>query len=109
MFLSEAQVHRDLNLRPDAMGRLEEEIFVPHKARVLNPNEFDVVYTGNDWTERCFKGKYKVKRVDMVENVSSTIIRNWILKNKNWESLVPKEVVEFISKIKGVERVKKIR
>ena len=71
--------------------------------------KFDVVYTGNKWTEKCFKGKYKVKRVNMLKGVSSTIIRNQILKNKDWQSLVPKEVVEFISKIKGVERVKKIK
>ncbi|MCH8328986.1 MAG: nicotinamide-nucleotide adenylyltransferase [Nanoarchaeota archaeon] len=71
--------------------------------------KFDVVYTGNKWTEKCFKGKYKVKRVDMLKGVSSTIIRNQILKNKDWQSLVPKEVVEFISKIKGVSRVKKIK
>jgi len=71
--------------------------------------EFDIVYTGNRWTERCFKGKYKVKRVNMLKGVSSTIIRNRILDNKKWEKLVPKEVVDYISKIKGVERVKKIK
>ena len=71
--------------------------------------KFDVVYTGNKWTERCFNGKYKVKRVDMLKGVSSTIIRNRILKNKDWQSLVPKEVVKFISKINGVERVKKVK
>ncbi len=71
--------------------------------------KFDVVYTGNAWTEKCFKGKYKVKRVDMLEGVSSTIIRNRILKNKDWQSLVPKEVVKFISKIKGLERVKRVK
>ena len=71
--------------------------------------KFDIVYTGNKWTERCFKGKYEVKKVNMLKGVSSTIIRHKILKNKNWQSLVPKEVVDFISKIKGVERVKKIK
>jgi len=71
--------------------------------------EFDIVYTGNRWTERCFKGKFKVKRVNMLKGVSSTIIRNRILDNKKWEKLVPKEVVDYISKIKGVERVKKIK
>lgn len=71
--------------------------------------KFDVVYTGNSWTERCFKGKYKVKRVNMVEGISSTIIRHRMLKDDNWQSLVPKEVVDFISKIDGVERVKKLK
>jgi len=71
--------------------------------------KFDIVYTGNKWTEKCFKGKYKVKRVNMLKGVSSTIIRNRILNNKNWEKIVPKEVVGYISKINGVERVKKIK
>ena len=71
--------------------------------------KFDVVYTGNDWTERCFKGtKYKVKKVNMLEGISATIIRNKMLKNKDWQSLVPKEVADYISKISGVERVKGI-
>ncbi|MFH0867878.1 MAG: nicotinamide-nucleotide adenylyltransferase [Candidatus Woesearchaeota archaeon] len=71
--------------------------------------KFDAVFTGNKWTERCFKGKYNVKRVKMVEDVSSTIIRHRILKNKDWQCLVPKEVVDFISKIDGVERVKRVK
>ena len=71
--------------------------------------KFDIVYTGNDWTERCFEGKYEVKRVNMVKGVSSTIIRKKILSNKNWEELVPNEVVSYISSIKGVERVKNIK
>ena len=70
--------------------------------------EFDTVYTGNDWTEKCFKGKYRVKRVNMVEGVSSTIIRNRIINNKDWQSLVPKEVVEFISRIHGIDRIKRL-
>jgi len=71
--------------------------------------KFDVVYTGNDWTERCFEGKYEVTKVDMLEGVSSTIIRHRIINNKNWEELVPKEVVDYISKIDGVDRVKEIK
>ena len=71
--------------------------------------KFDIVYTGNKWTEQCFKGKYEIKEVKMLKGVSSTIIRNRILKNKNWQSLVPKEVVDYLKKIGGVKRVKKIK
>jgi len=72
--------------------------------------KFDIIYTGNNWTERCFRAKkIKVKRVKMLKDVSSTIIRHRILNDKNWQKLVPKEVVDYISKIKGVERVKKIK
>lgn len=64
--------------------------------------KFDVVYTGNKWTERCFKAKgYKVKKVKMLKGVSSTIIRERMVKKLDWQSLVPKEVVGFVSKIKG--------
>ena len=71
--------------------------------------KFDCVYTGNKWTERCFKGKYKVIRVNMLNGVSSTIIRNRILKNKNWEKLVPKEIVDYVKKVKGIGRIKEIK
>lgn len=71
--------------------------------------EFDVVYTGNKWTERCFKGRFKVKKVNMLEGISATVIRHRMIKNEDWQSLVPKEVVDYLSKIKGVERVKKIK
>jgi nicotinamide-nucleotide adenylyltransferase len=71
--------------------------------------KFDVVYTANKWTERCFKAKgYKVKKVKILKDISSTIIRNKIIKNKNWQSLVPREIVGYIKRIKGVERVKRI-
>ncbi|MBI2656733.1 nicotinamide-nucleotide adenylyltransferase [Candidatus Woesearchaeota archaeon] len=69
---------------------------------------FDAVYSGNPWTLRCFK-KYdsKVEKIRLIKGISSTIIRNMIIKDKNWEKLVPKEVSEYINKIKGVERVKR--
>ena len=68
--------------------------------------KFDVVYTGNEWTEKCFEGKHEVKRVKMLKGVSSTTIRSRIIKNQNWQKLVPEEIVNYLSKIKGVERIK---
>ena len=69
--------------------------------------KFDAVYTGNEWTEKCFKLKdYNIRKVKLLEGISSTIIRNRMANNKDWMSLVPKEVADFIFKIKGVERVK---
>ncbi len=70
--------------------------------------KFDVVYTGNKWTEKCFKKSSKVRKVKILKGISSTTIRNRILKNKDWQSLVPKEIVGYIKKIKGVERIKKL-
>jgi|TARA_B100001964_G_scaffold234103_1_gene292260 nicotinamide-nucleotide adenylyltransferase len=70
--------------------------------------KFEVVYTGNEWTEKCFEGKYEVRKVKMLKGVSSTTIRSRIIKNQNWQRLVPEEIVNYISKIKGVQRVKEI-
>ena len=69
--------------------------------------KIDIAYTGNEWTEKCFKSKgCKVKKVNILENISSTTIRNRMLSGKNWRELVPADVAEYIDRIKGVERIK---
>ena len=70
---------------------------------------YDFIYSGNPWTLKCFK-KFdsKVKKIKLIKGISSTIIRNKIVKDKNWQSLVPKEIADYIKKIKGVGRVKGI-
>lgn len=72
-----------------------------------NLPSYNFVYSGNTWTLKCFK-KFdsKIKKIKLIKGISSTIIRNKIIKNENWHKLVPKEVVEYINKIKGVERIK---
>ncbi len=75
-----------------------------------NLPSYDFVYSGNLWTLRCFK-KYdsKVKKIKLIKGISSTIIRNKMVKNKNWQSLVPMEIAEYIKKINGVERINGIK
>jgi nicotinamide-nucleotide adenylyltransferase len=71
--------------------------------------KFDIVYTGNSWTHRCFKKfGYKVNKVEIIDGISSTIIRDLINGNKEWKKLVPKEVVKFIEGIRGEEKIRKI-
>lgn len=74
-----------------------------------NLPSFDFVYSGNPWTLRCFK-KFdsKIKKIKLIRGINSTIIRNLIIKDRNWQRLVPKEVADYILKIKSVERVKRI-
>jgi len=69
--------------------------------------KFDIVYTGNKWTEKCFSKKYKVIKVDMLKGISSTIIRNKIFNNKDWKNLVPMEVVDYVLNNGGIERIKR--
>ena len=62
--------------------------------------KFDVAYSGNDWTVRCFrKHEIKAVKIKLIKRVNSTKIRKLILQKKNWEKLAPKEVVSYINKI----------
>lgn len=71
---------------------------------------FSVVYTNSDWTKKCFEHKrYPIKPVKIVVDINATEIRKRILENGNWKELVPKEIVEEIVRINGVERITKIK
>ena len=74
-----------------------------------NIPDFDDVYSGNKWTLECFK-KFgsKTKKIKLIKGISSTTVRDKIIKGKNWQSLVPNEVADYIKKIKGVGRVKRV-
>ncbi len=69
--------------------------------------KFDVAYSGNEWTIRCFK-KHKIKaiKIRLVKDLSSTKVRESIKNNKNWEKLVPKEIAAHINRISGTKRIK---
>ncbi len=70
---------------------------------------YEFVYSGNTWTLRCFKRfDSKVKKIKLIKGISSTIVRNMIIKNKNWKKLVPKEISDYIKKINGAERIRRI-
>ena len=74
-----------------------------------NIPKFDIAFSGNEWTLRCFrKHNFKVKKIKLIKEISSTKIREMIVKNGNWEILVPQEIVKSIKNIKGVERIKRI-
>ncbi len=70
---------------------------------------FDVVYSNEPLTRRLFtEAGYEVKSIHFHKRkvYSATEIRERILKDGNWEELVPKSVVEFIKEIDGVKRLK---
>ena len=72
-----------------------------------NLPKYDYVYSGNLWTLKCFrKHDSKVKKIKLIRGISSTIIRDMIIKDKNWKKMVPKEIYHYIARINGVERIK---
>lgn len=71
--------------------------------------EYESVYTHNNLTKKLFGEKnYKIVWVDLINDISATKIRDRIINNKNWKELLPKEVVNYLEEIKGVERIKEI-
>lgn len=85
----------------------EDEKWADHVKKVVP--EFDVVYTGNDFTEKLFKEKgVKVRKIALVPNINATEIRDRIVKGDNWKELVAEEISEYIEKISGVDRIKAI-
>ena len=67
----------------------------------------DVVWTGNEWTAKCFEGIVPVKPIKEVPGISSTEIRT-MMKNGDlgWKKKVPEDVAMYIGEIDGSERVK---
>lgn len=70
---------------------------------------FDVVYSNEPLTRRLFmEAGYQVKPIRFFDrkDYSSTEIREKIVKDENWEKLVPKSVRTLIKEIDGVNRLK---
>ena len=70
---------------------------------------FNVVYSNEPLTRRLFtESGYKVKSVRFYERkvFVSTLIREKMLKDKSWTTLVPESVAKFIIEIDGVNRLR---
>ncbi|HZX45226.1 MAG TPA: nicotinamide-nucleotide adenylyltransferase [Candidatus Nanoarchaeia archaeon] len=77
-----------------------DEKWVEHVRKVVP--EFDIVYTGNEFTAKLFlERKTEVRRIQLIPDINATEIRKRIICSKDWEELVPKEVFDYIRKING--------
>ena len=85
----------------------DDKKWVEHVKKIVP--EFDIAYTGNEFTEKLFKEKdIKVRKIKLIEGINATEIRKRILHGNDWRELVPKEVSEYIENIDGIARIKKI-
>jgi len=85
----------------------DDKKWVEHVKKVVT--EFDIVYTGNNFTEKLFEEKdIKVRKIELIPKINATEIRKRILHGNDWRELVPKEVAEYIEKIGGIERIKEV-
>ncbi len=70
---------------------------------------FNVVFSNEPLTRRLFmEAGYKVKRIKFFnrKDYNSTLVREKMLKDDSWTTLVPKSVAEFIGEIDGVNRLR---
>lgn len=70
---------------------------------------FNVLYSNEPLTRRLFmEAGYKVKSIRLFERqlYTSTLIREKMIKDESWTTLVPKSVADFINKIDGVNRLR---
>ncbi|MFQ6055735.1 MAG: nicotinamide-nucleotide adenylyltransferase [Methanosarcinales archaeon] len=84
-------------------------IWVSHVISMVPP--FEIVYSNNPLVIQLFKEfGYKVKKSPLFQRdiYSGTKIREKMLSEQSWESLVPKEIVKIIKEIKGVERLRNV-
>ena len=71
--------------------------------------KFNVVYSNEPLTRRLFmEAGYKVKSIRFFErkDYNSTLVREKMVQDDSWTSLVPKSVAEFITEIDGVNRLR---
>ena len=70
--------------------------------------KFEIVYSNEPLTRRLFmEAGYKVKKIRFFERkvYSSTAIRLKMIKNEDWQKLVPKSVAAYVTAIDGVNRL----
>ena len=71
--------------------------------------KFNVLYSNEPLTRRLFmEGGYTVENISLFDRqtYASTYVREKMLKDESWTTLVPKAVADFIKKIDGVNRLR---
>lgn len=82
-------------------------LWVSHVAALVPP--FQVFVSNNALPRRLFQeAGYEVRSAPFFERdkFSGTRIRGLMLQNQGWQELVPKQVVEVIEEVHGVERMR---
>lgn len=73
--------------------------------------KYDAVFSNNSLTKKLFSDAgYNVINTPFFERKCNEgkKIREKMKKNKGWQEALPKEVINFIIKINGIERIKEI-
>ena len=83
--------------------------WVAHIEKIIPP--FSVVLTSDDSTSDLFKEKgYEVNSPELYnrQNYRGKEIRMRMIRNQDWEHLVPREVASYLKEIDGVKRLQEL-
>lgn len=90
---------------------LEKELRCLNKNKQAKTKIF--AHSGNPRVIKIFselnsarKNKFAVKKIKLIEGINATKIRKLILKNEEWEHLVPESVYKFLKRI-NIEKIVK--
>ena len=78
--------------------------------KMLTP-PFSIVYSGNPLVKQLFAEEgYEVRQPPLYDRIhlSGTEVRRRILKDENWQELVPKATTDLLKEIDGVNRLKNL-
>lgn len=89
-------------------------LWISHLELYVPP--FEKVYIGSDIIKRLFldhnkkvNTPYQIVDIDKEHDISSTMIRELVLKGGDWEKLVPPAVIEVMEKWDGINRFQEIQ
>lgn len=96
--LDEVKIPRDRYVVLPVRNINNYAIWVEHVSKLVP--SFQSVYTGSPIVKKLFEdhGKYEVHEAKIEVQVNATTVREYLLKNENWESLVPPAVALYLKK-----------
>jgi nicotinamide-nucleotide adenylyltransferase len=70
---------------------------------------FDVAYSGNEKVLSLFSKKgIPTKEVEMLPEVTATLVRERIVTGEDWKRMVPPPVYDYLVEIDGIKRLQEI-
>lgn len=73
---------------------------------------FDIIFTNNPLVQQLFVnlGNKEVREIPLVkrEQFSGKEIRGRMIRNEDWKSCIPEEILPLIKKYKGLERIQAV-
>lgn len=95
----------------EVIGAEDKETDKEWVEELMKKTSFDVVISGSEWIKKCFSNLKKVILPEFLipEIYNGTNIREKMANGEKWEDLVPREVANYIKKIRGEERLKRIK